>query len=140
MRWPNCVRSSRPLALSCTRLFPAQNLLQKRSERQPANYKASLTSGVARACNFAIFIVEQFAGRVGGSCPSRSEEHTSELQSLRHLVCRLLLENSTLTPHIYALSLHDALPIFAAARAELYEAVPSTEPSAKKIREATSEL
>src|SRR5215472_18753950 len=24
--------------------------------------------------------------------PARSEEHTSELQSLRHLVCRLLLE------------------------------------------------
>src|ERR1035441_8586122 len=23
-------------------------------------------------------------------CPGRSEEHTSELQSLRHLVCRLL--------------------------------------------------
>src|ERR1039458_10743406 len=28
-----------------------------------------------------------------GGCPGvRSEEHTSELQSLRHLVCRLLLE------------------------------------------------
>src|ERR1039458_6481142 len=27
----------------------------------------------------------------------RSEEHTSELQSLRHLVCRLLLEKKTLT-------------------------------------------
>src|SRR5258705_9618843 len=27
-----------------------------------------------------------------GSLPRRSEEHTSELQSLRHLVCRLLLE------------------------------------------------
>src|ERR1035438_10579844 len=26
---------------------------------------------------------------------SRSEEHTSELQSLRHLVCRLLLEKKT---------------------------------------------
>src|SRR5438045_8913735 len=26
------------------------------------------------------------------SRPTRSEEHTSELQSLRHLVCRLLLE------------------------------------------------
>src|SRR5947199_4095906 len=25
-------------------------------------------------------------------CTCRSEEHTSELQSLRHLVCRLLLE------------------------------------------------
>src|ERR1039458_10449995 len=27
--------------------------------------------------------------------PRRSEEHTSELQSLRHLVCRLLLEKKT---------------------------------------------
>src|SRR5436853_5645186 len=26
------------------------------------------------------------------TAPGRSEEHTSELQSLRHLVCRLLLE------------------------------------------------
>src|ERR1039458_9182290 len=26
--------------------------------------------------------------------PPRSEEHTSELQSLRHLVCRLLLEKT----------------------------------------------
>src|SRR5258708_24784773 len=26
------------------------------------------------------------------ACPSRSEEHTSELQSPDHLVCRLLLE------------------------------------------------
>src|SRR5205814_8858909 len=29
---------------------------------------------------------------LGGFSVSRSEEHTSELQSLRHLVCRLLLE------------------------------------------------
>src|SRR5437899_7953590 len=28
--------------------------------------------------------------------PSRSEEHTSELQSLRHLVCRLLLEKKNI--------------------------------------------
>src|SRR5687768_18082199 len=27
-----------------------------------------------------------------GGCPPRSEEHTSELQSRLHLVCRLLLE------------------------------------------------
>src|SRR5205823_3412250 len=39
----------------------------------------------------------------------RSEEHTSELQSLAYLVCRLLLD--TATTHIYTLSLHDALPI-----------------------------
>src|SRR5262245_26395221 len=30
----------------------------------------------------------------------RSEEHTSELQSLRHLVCRLLLEKKKNTPEI----------------------------------------
>src|SRR5947199_3086127 len=29
---------------------------------------------------------------------ARSEEHTSELQSLRHLVCRLLLEKKKTTP------------------------------------------
>src|ERR1039458_10667463 len=31
-------------------------------------------------------------GRIQEPTPTRSEEHTSELQSLRHLVCRLLLE------------------------------------------------
>src|SRR6266508_267471 len=30
--------------------------------------------------------------RAAGPCPRRSEEHTSELQSRGHLVCRLLLE------------------------------------------------
>src|SRR5262245_50519964 len=30
----------------------------------------------------------------------RSEEHTSELQSLRHLVCRLLLENVRAPPRV----------------------------------------
>src|ERR1039458_9162139 len=32
------------------------------------------------------------SGRVNCRALVRSEEHTSELQSLRHLVCRLLLE------------------------------------------------
>src|SRR5258705_1476977 len=32
-----------------------------------------------------------------GAQSVRSEEHTSELQSLRHLVCRLLLEKKTAT-------------------------------------------
>src|SRR5205814_8386755 len=41
--------------------------------------------------------VEGAPGAAGVTCPvgaaqvTRSEEHTSELQSLRHLVCRLLL-------------------------------------------------
>src|SRR5437870_2755051 len=47
----------------------------------------------------------------GGNRSARSEEHTSELQSRGHLVCRLLLENPSATTELYTLSLHDALPI-----------------------------
>src|SRR5205814_8294988 len=38
-------------------------------------------------------------GKGDGTCrfSTRSEEHTSELQSLRHLVCRLLLEKKKKT-------------------------------------------
>src|SRR5436853_1783663 len=43
-----------------------------------------------------IFIGAEAAGAGAGDASAadagRSEEHTSELQSLRHLVCRLLLE------------------------------------------------
>src|SRR5947208_944360 len=39
----------------------------------------------------------------------RSEEHTSELQSPDHLVCRFLIAQPP--PDIYTLSLHDVLPI-----------------------------
>src|ERR1039458_1442951 len=56
-----------------------------------------------------------------GACTRRSEEHTSELQSLRHLVCRLLLRSelshNPAPTEIYTLSLHDALPISIAERA-----------------------
>src|ERR1035441_10727095 len=38
----------------------------------------------------------------------RSEEHTSELQSLRHLVCRLLLEKKKkMYQRVYIYSTHD---------------------------------
>src|SRR5947199_6765060 len=39
-----------------------------------------------------------FSGPVGRTA-RRSEEHTSELQSLRHLVCRLLLEKKKIVQH-----------------------------------------
>src|SRR5262245_345092 len=42
--------------------------------------------------------IRQLGGHVAGM-QARSEEHTSELQSLRHLVCRLLLEKKK--HHIY---------------------------------------
>src|SRR5258708_13704139 len=38
------------------------------------------------------------SGRLLNPAPGRSEEHTSELQSPDHLVCRLLLEKKKTTP------------------------------------------
>src|SRR5437899_7763181 len=50
-------------------------------------------AGVARFPHPSDAEIERSLERVKTSFPSaRSEEHTSELQSLRHLVCRLLLE------------------------------------------------
>src|ERR1035438_10711883 len=40
----------------------------------------------------AVILRENRSGRLAHQFLDRSEEHTSELQSLRHLVCRLLLE------------------------------------------------
>src|SRR5258705_6388272 len=57
-----------------------------------------------------IFFTDQFVSIIRKIDPSgiittitegsifRSEEHTSELQSLRHLVCRLLLEKKKTSP------------------------------------------
>src|SRR5262245_62263596 len=44
------------------------------------------------ACESLLVRFEQCLFPLGCRLVSRSEEHTSELQSLRHLVCRLLLE------------------------------------------------
>src|SRR5262245_64671045 len=67
-------------------LFPYTTLFRSASTRCPRPPKTSPTSSRSVA---PIRIASRF--RVSDE-PSRSEEHTSELQSLRHLVCRLLLE------------------------------------------------
>src|SRR5690625_6997286 len=46
-----------------------------------------------------VLITPTYGGGNGrGAVPKRSEEHTSELQSRGHLVCRLLLEKKKKTP------------------------------------------
>src|ERR1035437_1814911 len=52
---------------------------------------------------------------------SRSEEHTSELQSRQYLGCRLSFLKDTATTEVYTLSLHDALPIYVGNYGEVYE-------------------
>src|SRR5690554_7134594 len=46
-------------------------------------------------------------GFSSGACRSRSEEHTSELQSRPHLVCRLLLEKKKVEYSCYSASLKE---------------------------------
>src|SRR5439155_6371057 len=64
-------------------LFPYTTLFRSTSE-------AALLRAAARACTAA-------SRRARVAC--RSEEHTSELQSRGHLVCRLLLEKKKHTEH-----------------------------------------
>src|SRR5438045_8357055 len=54
--------------------------------RDPAEDRVGIRRHVIEACP------RRFDSGAGGGREPRSEEHTSELQSLRHLVCRLLLE------------------------------------------------
>src|ERR1044071_3386015 len=55
-------------------------------------------------------ISSRMTGGCGGS--SRSEEHTSELQSRVDIPYAVFFFNDTATTEIYTLSLHDALPIY----------------------------
>src|SRR3989442_15991870 len=62
-------------------LFPYTTLFRSCAGRNPAADAVNARSARLRA-----------ASRAGANEDSRSEEHTSELQSRPHLVCRLLLE------------------------------------------------
>src|SRR5262245_64866298 len=66
-------------------LFPYTTLFRSAPDRAPFRARPSRWNRAASGCR------ARCAGRSTRSS-RRSEEHTSELQSLRHLVCRLLLE------------------------------------------------
>src|SRR5258705_6775041 len=69
-------------------LFPYTTLFRS-SDRTDRSWHWS----VARRGFLAQIRIEYLSKKAAaGYRPMRSEEHTSELQSLRHLVCRLLLE------------------------------------------------
>src|ERR1035441_10990469 len=71
-----------------SRLRFAPQALQNPAYR-PADMLRGLGGKTAGPPPIFEFLRESSYGSFGGA---RSEEHTSELQSLRHLVCRLLLE------------------------------------------------
>src|SRR5258708_21439129 len=80
-------------------LFPYTTLFRSRSGRDGAVFlecraqrRDFVELGFLRAF---VLVNHHFAGAAGNS--HRSEEHTSELQSPDHLVCRLLLEKKKAT-------------------------------------------
>src|SRR3712207_6962104 len=85
-------------------LFPYTTLFRSRREDRPPGGGRARTGDLRR-----LHLGEpvQACGGGGAAAPraarhphrSRSEEHTSELQSRQHLVCRLLLEKKKPAPH-----------------------------------------
>src|SRR2546429_961537 len=73
-------------------LFPYTTLF--RSYQPKPSYNALLDGLKAAASldNPRFFVRQQYLDFLGREPDPRSEEHTSELQSRLHLVCRLLLE------------------------------------------------
>src|ERR1039458_4249500 len=92
--------------------------------QQVQTHWAELLGGLARQLN-------PLHESIFAKYPLRSEEHTSELQSLRHLVCRLLLEKnkkpSTRT------AVRGTLTVYAVARTRL-PTRPSADPEAPTNR------
>src|SRR5436853_5304902 len=89
-------------------LFPYTTLFRSSMARRATAYLAVFPFGYAFSMVYPESIVLAFialaalAARrrrwgLAAVCAARSEEHTSELQSLRHLVCRLLLEKKKYT-------------------------------------------
>src|SRR5258705_7498868 len=74
-------------------LFPYTTLFRSWGKMSAEMLQAGGTGYLTRQL-LVIKIDERF-GALHQVAGARSEEHTSELQSLRHLVCRLLLEKKT---------------------------------------------
>src|SRR5690349_24157021 len=75
-------------------LFPYTTLFRS-SRSNSAVYWTNADPPAGDVCTIAVAFRIPGSGartKVSGVCRRRSEEHTSELQSRRDLVCRLLLE------------------------------------------------
>src|SRR2546425_6729009 len=76
--------------------FGLQYVADDGAKHQPLMVHRALLGSVER---FFGILIEHYAGAFPLWLAPRSEEHTSELQSLAYLVCRLLLEKKKNYPH-----------------------------------------
>src|SRR5258708_29854711 len=88
-------------------LFPYTTLF--RSQEKPEHFQ-HIDGAVALADNIpaaAFLTIIMLYGLNSGNSAVRSEEHTSELQSPDHLVCRLLLEKKKRKRLLSLIARHD---------------------------------
>src|SRR2546423_2308025 len=80
-------------------LFPYTTLFRSRRRHRGTEAQMAAENRVGRsAADRGLHRAEcGFRSRLGEDRGRRSEEHTSELQSLAYLVCRLLLEKKKMT-------------------------------------------
>src|SRR5687768_18242352 len=78
----------------------ALDILAASHKRDLAGERLLITVGATREeIDPVRYISNRSSGRMGFALAERSEEHTSELQSRLHLVCRLLLEKKKQETH-----------------------------------------
>src|SRR2546429_6653016 len=88
-------RPPRSTLFPYTTLFRSHDLLGvELGEHLPARMQVTAP---AQRDHLLCVRLDRLGLRLGRLDPPRSEEHTSELQSRLHLVCRLLLEKKTKT-------------------------------------------
>src|SRR2546422_7094800 len=83
-------------------LFPYTTLFRSYASTVISAESPGVTSAVSVSLRFAVTQISSSGTTVMSgwpACTSRSEEHTSELQSRLHLVCRLLLEKKKKKQH-----------------------------------------
>src|SRR2546425_10710395 len=95
IQWKRTLKSTRSLSLSyCTNASRLVRVLKSYSNRLADNTAVNAPTGRSALVRVRSVLTMRWPPprHAAVSSRSRSEEHTSELQSLAYLVCRLLLE------------------------------------------------
>src|SRR5690349_22965096 len=97
-------RPPRSTLFPYTTLFRSQKLLDRPRRRIPRRRRRREVVVAPEAEDAERVPIADAPGRARLVVPVRSEEHTSELQSRRDLVCRLLLEKKKTTQQTHPLN------------------------------------
>src|SRR3989441_6825156 len=129
----DCANSEKPLMLACFQIKSVTSIVVSRPAEYPSEVRTPPRASVASACPVrapptlsmttstprrpvrratpsvrlsaerSMTLSKPRARACSALAGLRSEEHTSELQSLAYLVCRLLLEKKKKRTHIYTM-------------------------------------